>query len=85
MIAPKIRKSDLETFNIHIKPLINNNMWSGSVYIEGIFYLNFRTSHPEVFLRKGILKIYSTFTGEDPCRSVILTKLQSNSENKNFT
>ena len=37
-----------------------------------------RSSHPEVFLRKGVLKICSQFTGEHPCRSVISIKLQSN-------
>ena len=35
----------------------------------------FRSSHPEVFLGKGILKICSKFTGEHPCRSVISIKL----------
>ena len=35
-----------------------------------------RRSPPEVFLEKGVLKIYSKFTGEYPCRSVIsLTSL----------
>ena len=38
---------------------------------------NTRSSHPEVFLRKGVLKICSKFTGEHPWRSVILIKLQS--------
>ena len=38
-----------------------------------------QTSHPEVFLRKGVPKICSKFTGEDPYRSVISIKLQSNS------
>ena len=37
-----------------------------------------RSSHPEVFLRKAVLKICSKFTGEHPCRSVISIKLQSN-------
>ena len=32
---------------------------------------NARSSHPEVFLEKGVLKICSKFTGEDPCRSAI--------------
>ena len=36
-----------------------------------------RSSHPEVFLRKVVLKICSRFTGEDPCWSAILTNLQS--------
>ena len=45
------------------------------------FYLPlccFRSSHSEVFLRKGVLKICSKFTGEHPCRSAISIKLQSN-------
>ena len=36
-----------------------------------------RSSPPEVFLGKGVLKICSKFTGEHPCRSVISRKLQS--------
>ena len=39
---------------------------------------NVRSSHPEVFLGKGVLKICSKFTGEHPCRSVISINLQSN-------
>ena len=37
-----------------------------------------RSSHPEVFLGKGVLKIYSKFTGEHPCRSAISIKLFCN-------
>ena len=37
-----------------------------------------RSSHPEVFLEKGVLKICSKFTGEHPCRSAISIKLESN-------
>ena len=36
-----------------------------------------RSSRPEVFLRKGVLKICSMFIGEHPCRSLISIKLQS--------
>ena len=39
--------------------------------------LNYRSSHPEVFLGKGILKICSKCTGEHSCRSAISIKLQS--------
>ena len=35
----------------------------------------FRSSHPEVFLKKSVLKICNKFTGEYPCRSVISVKL----------
>ena len=35
----------------------------------------FRSSGPQVFLRKGVLKICNKYTGEHPCRSVISIKL----------
>ena len=38
----------------------------------------FRSSHPEVFLGKGDLKICSKSTREHPCQSAILIQLQSN-------
>ena len=38
----------------------------------------YRSSHPEVFLTKGVLKIRRKFTGERPCRSTILIKLLCN-------
>ena len=37
-----------------------------------------RSSRPEVFLGKGVLKICSKFTGEHPYKIVISRKLQSN-------
>ena len=38
----------------------------------------FRSSHSELFLRKGVLKLCSKFIGEHPCWSVISINLQSN-------
>ena len=43
--------------------------------ITRITLIIFRSSHPEMFLEKGVLKICSKFTGEHSCRSVILIKL----------
>ena len=37
-----------------------------------------RSSRPEVFLGKGILKICNKFTEEQPCQNLISIKLQSN-------
>ena len=37
-----------------------------------------RSSHSEVFLRKGVLKICSSVIGEHSCRTGISIKLQSN-------
>ena len=50
---------------------------SSSLYIEEWDFTN-RSSHPEVFLRKGVLKICSKFTGEQPYWSVISIKLLCN-------
>ena len=36
---------------------------------------SYRSDPPEVFLGKGVLKIYGTFTGEHSYRSVISIKL----------
>ena len=36
-----------------------------------------RSTHPEVFLGKGVLKICSKFTEEHPCRSAISIKLRN--------
>ena len=36
------------------------------------------SSHTEMFLRKGVLKICSKFTGEHPCGGVTSIKFQSN-------
>ena len=35
-------------------------------------------SHPEVFLEKGVLKIYTEFKGEHSCQSAISIKLLCN-------
>ena len=37
-----------------------------------------RSIHSDVFLRKGVRKIWSKFTGEHPCRSAISIKLLCN-------
>ena len=46
------------------------------------FYFSVRckvtSSLPEVFLKKGVPKICSKFTGEHPCQTVVSIKLQSN-------
>ena len=44
---------------------------------QNYVYICFRSSHPEVVLRKGVLQICSNFTGVHPCRSAISIKLQS--------
>ena len=47
-------------------------------YLETTGCLCYRSSRPELFLGKGVLKICSKLTGEHPCRGLILIKLQSN-------
>ena len=43
-----------------------------------LFLNKYRSSHPEVFLGKGVLKICIKFTREHPCRSAISIKLRRN-------
>lgn len=38
----------------------------------------YKSSPPDVFLAESVLKIYSNFIGEYPCRTVILIKRLSN-------
>ena len=42
--------------------------------IDQIIVTMTRSSRPDMFLRKGVLKICSKFTGEHPCRNVISIK-----------
>ena len=58
-------------------------MFKSSKYLKSkniniLIILIDKSSHPEVFLEKDVLKICSKFTGEHPCRSAISIKLQSN-------
>ena len=46
-------------------------------FSNSLNWMFYGSSRPEVFLKKGMLKICRKFTGENPCRSVISIKLQS--------
>ena len=43
-----------------------------------------RSSHPEVFCQKGVLKNFAKFTGKHLCQSLSLIKLHCRSEAYNF-
>ena len=47
-------------------------------FLFSIIVFTIRSSRLEVFLRKGVLKICSEFTGEHPCRNKISIKLLCN-------
>ena len=71
------KENDLITFNLDFSNI------SFTRHTSYPFYFSHsraccRSSHPEVFLVKGVLKICSKFTGEHPCRSVISIMLQGN-------
>ena len=61
-----------EKLKFHIQ---HEESWLRWIAIEQVKLQATRSSHSEVSLRKGILKIYSKYTGEHPCRSVISIKL----------
>ena len=66
-IIPKI----FSVLHLNIRGLRKNSESFKEIY-------NFRSSRPEVFLRKCVLEICSKFIGERPRRSGISIKLQSN-------
>ena len=47
-------------------------------YHKQVYHFCFRSSRPELFLGKGVLKLYNKFTEENPCRKVISIKLLCN-------
>ena len=44
---------------------------TAQIFVHLSLHIIYRSSRPEVFLRNGVLKICSKFTGEHPYRSVI--------------
>ena len=60
------------------KKLLRWNKKHSPSFLKGFQSRKYRSSHPGVFLGKGVLKIYSKFTGEHPYRSTISIKLLSN-------
>ena len=54
------------------------NAWDKLYMLALAIWSTCRSSPPEVFLKKGVLKICSKFTGNHSCWSVISVKLQSN-------
>ena len=62
----------IRLFSVHRKQKSESKIQLVSCLVMKNIY---RSSHPEVFLRKGVLKICSKFTEELPCRSAILIKL----------
>ena len=72
-------------FGLCVNKLLNNSgkswhVWHSDIASWIFFTLSWRakSSHPKVFLGKGVLKKCSKFTGEHPRRSVISIRLQSN-------
>ena len=62
-----------------VRVLFETSTLSSLLYFSDYEYLPmFRSSHPDVFLWKCFLKIYSKFIGEHPCRSATSIKLLCN-------
>ena len=65
-----------------LQQILESTETNGSIGTEwdNFFFLleTFRSSSPEVFLGKGVLKIRSKFKGEHACRNAISMKLLCN-------
>ena len=57
----------------------SNFLWTATLwkklFLQSSIQLFIRSSHLEMFLRKGVLITCTKFTGEHPCQSVISIKL----------
>ena len=71
-LKPVTHESQMRISSIKFYKLLSH------LFIEYMVDLKYISSHPEVFLGKAVLKICCKFTGEHPCRSVILIKLLCN-------
>ena len=67
----------ISTFSFKSSRQISKKQITHCYLLISVFDI-YRSSRPEVFLQKGVLKIWSKFTGEHPCRTAISIKLQSN-------
>ena len=61
-----------------IKKLIQKKIWTIIEWSKSKNKSNDRSSHPEVFLGKGVLKVCNKFTAEHHCHSVNSIKLLCN-------
>ena len=69
--------------NLFLQKIFSGCFWNFNEALKSKYWMikysiwisKSRSSQPDVFLVKGVLKICSKFTGEYPCRSVILIKL----------
>ena len=68
----KFKKNAHVKCNQHRKPQLLNVFALNHFRVVTV---SCRSSRPEAFLEKGVLKICSKFTGKHPCRSVISIKL----------
>ena len=70
-MASKLIYSATGTNHLEVEQLVEKGRWKGEretlLYKKYQVLLNFsRSSRSEVFLKKGVLKICSKFTGEHP-------------------
>ena len=72
---PCVRLTVLLDSQCSILNVLLKKIQSSFLIIGTTLFANIRSSRPEVFLGKGVLKICRKFTGEHPCRSVISIKL----------
>ena len=51
-----------------------NIYWASKCLID-VNVVNCRSSHPEVFCKKGVLRNFAKFTGKHPCQGLFFNKV----------
>ena len=76
-LSTKFPEKMFSFFSLCFKCQVSFNIYNKWLENPGNTLPKFRSSPPELFLEKDVLKIGSKFTGEHPCQSAISIKLQS--------
>ena len=80
--ASEMRKSDqnIKSYCFVPKLTVFQDLFAESYYYTKKYIEMSRSSPPQVFLGKGVLKVCSKFIGEHPCQSVVSIKLLCNDD-----
>ena len=61
--------------NVKLTKMSLMELMSFHYFFLNLFYVLCRSSHPDVFCKKGVLRKFSKFTGKHLCQSLYLNKV----------
>ena len=61
--------------NVKLTKMSLMELMSFHYFFLNLFYVLCRSSHPDVFCKKGVLRKFSKFTGKHLCQSLFFNKV----------